>query len=599
MRCDLEICSDDASSSDDDDDESVDHMELDNSAPRSNRKKGGDEDDYDSDAKSRRKSSPSKSATKKRGRPKGSRTKVTIRGGDNRKKSKTPGGKAPNNERTRQVKSALTALSKKVLEESETPDNSLLAELLNAAKPAPNSTGTTNFKRRLSTPTTMYTPQLEIAAKSLAKKHGQTITLHNILLNLIFRSVGGSFDSKLEEDADLEDMTDSEWDKLINSNVDDMQETDADCTLLCTNPKGALDGTQASKAASLALQEYRSIYEEFWFRLGDAILSGFASSGNNRHDNEDSEDDSDNGTPPPTSARFDIDLVRGLMSRLTELAPVGQPDLRGAAAIAVFQLGLACLEHTFDLETKLEVAKRQYSAASNTSRRAKDIRSNVDAWKRQKAELDEVVFAHSISAVFFTRYRDSDPHIRRTCLESLSKFALLRPDTFLMDKFMKYFAWMCSDKDSGVRLAGISGLMEPFRTVEREKGTKVSKTKRPSSLKIDLSSMQNVCAKFLERITDCTEDAQSTDVQGVAMKLLRAMMDAGFLDDWEDESGWDQVNLKALDARTTPQVRKDALYFVFEQMEPFDSDEGTRSTEPVSEKEQYSRIESIAQWYVS
>ena len=585
------FCSDDESDSEDDD--SADGDIYEGSVPALNREnESGDENDSDS---SPRKSKPAKSKSPKRTQKKTVR-KVTIRTNDNRKKTKKQTKASSDVENhARQVRSALTALAKKVLDESETPETSILAVLLQAARSSTDSSSVTSVKKRLSTPATIYTRQLELAAKALAKKHGQSMTLHNVLLNLIFRSVGGSVDSMLEGDADLEDLSDNQWDDLINRNVDDMQETDADCTLLCANPDGALADSHTYKAASLALREYRSIFEEFWFRLGDAILSGAASM-NTRHNDEDNGNDSDSNSRPQSSAKFDIDIVRDLMSRLTELAPVGQPDLRAAAVIAVFQLGLACLEHSVDLEAKLEVAKRQFSAAKN-SRRSKDIRNSIDSWKRQKADLDELVQGHAVNGLFSLRYRDSNPHIRRSCLDALSKFTLLRPDIFLMDKYLKYFAWMCSDKDAGVRLSGLSGLLAPFECVAKEKGKTTSNMKRPTSLKVDLSSMLNVCTKFLDRLVDCTEDSESTKVQEIAMKLLRAMMDEGFLDEWDNEDGWDQVNLKTLDKNTSAQVRKDALYFVFEQMDSFDpGEEGNQSTQPVPENVQFERVESLSTW---
>jgi hypothetical protein len=83
------------------------------------------------------------------------------------------------------------------------------------------------------------------------------------------------------------------------------------------------------------------------------------------------------------------------------------------------------------------------------------------------------------------------------------------------------------------------------------------------------------------------------------MELLLRMLQHEFLDEWEDDDGWDQVNLKALDPNTSPKVRKDALYFILEQLPSFDSHEDdNRSTlsSVVGEKKQAERVEGIAAW---
>ena len=56
------------------------------------------------------------------------------------------------------------------------------------------------------------------------------------------------------------------------------------------------------------------------------------------------------------------------------------------------------------------------------------------------------------------------------------------------------------------------------------------------------------------------------------MELLLAFLRNGFLDEVEDENIWNQINLRALEPQTSPAVRRDALYFIMEQLEAFDED---------------------------
>ena len=50
------------------------------------------------------------------------------------------------------------------------------------------------------------------------------------------------------------------------------------------------------------------------------------------------------------------------------------------------------------------------------------------------------------------------------------------------------------------------------------------------------------------------------------MKLLVSLLRNAFLDEVEDEKMWNQINLLALASNTSVEVRKNALYFIMEQL---------------------------------
>jgi cohesin complex subunit SA-1/2 len=491
----------------------------------------------------------------------------------------------------RGVHAAFSQLAKKVLDdETETPETSLVAALLHSCKPIPGFPNKEHALHESSTQDSIYTLQLEAVARKYVQDSDPN-ALHCHLLNLIFRSVGGSLDTNLDlETTDLEDLDDSQWDDLISNVVQQMRETDANKTLLTAAP---------SKQA--AIQEYRKVYPEFWYRLGKVILSGVSSSSGSSSSS--SSPPSSEEPPTFTSSRFQVEMVRDIVNRITELVPVGQPDLRAAATMAVLQLAHACLERTVELEGKLATAIRQHHAAakSNATRKMQMIQHSMDDWKRHKLELEELVVGPVLQGVFMHRYRDSNAFVRGLCLEALSQMTTTRPDLFLVDKYLKYMGWMCSDKMASVRLAGLKGLTAPFLHYDQQQEL-AQPDKLLAPLKIDLHQLENVCTKFLARFVDCTQDVD-TDVQEQAMELLLHMLRNEFLDDWDvmEDTAWDQVNLKALDVHATPKVRKNALYFILEQLDCFDhdehDDEGTTSAD-VPEKKQMERVEGIASWYV-
>jgi cohesin complex subunit SA-1/2 len=180
------------------------------------------------------------------------------------------------------------------------------------------------------------------------------------------------------------------------------------------------------------------------------------------------------------------------------------------------------------------------------------------------------------------RYKDSDMYIRADSLNALSRYTLIRPDIFIVGLYLKYFGWMLSDKDAVVRKAAVSGLLMPFRQAKNG-------GKGVSGIKIDTSAMDSVIDKFHERLADMVLDADLS-VAEVTMELLLVLLRKSFFDELENDAVWQQINMRALDPQTTPAVRRDALYFVFEQLEAFD----TASSN--SENDAVERIKALANW---
>jgi hypothetical protein len=556
--------------------------------------------------------------------------------------------------------SALTMLAKKVLvKDVETPENSLVAALLAAAKPIPKLSPT--VQRRLDTPVSRSTdgsvaskiesvtvvmtyPQLDDVARHLVRNF-EPNAMHIQLLNLLFRSVGGSVETNIPKETDLEELEDEQWDDVISQVVTVMRdEADADQTLLCADYPPPPPQDQQQKVGVIA---FRAIYKEFWYRLGHVILAHAPAASTNAstligNDEENADEDTDDdsidsmdfdkqsdheaeSTSPPmtkkttkmgktekgfvargpekfSSNRFQLEMMRDLISRLTEFVTVGQPDLRSSGTLAIFQLGKACMERTVELETKIQIATRQFKAAKQSQSKTKmaSLKNAMDAWKRHKAEIEEIVNGQVIQAVFIHRYRDANATLRKDSLDALSEISLIRPDVFLVDTYLKYFAWMTFDKDAAVRMAALYALLAPFKAYEEQlKQSSASKKGKASSsssspYKVDISTMQHVTMKFLSRFVDCVHDGDDVRVQEVALKLLLAMLHADFLEEWDEDEGWDSVNMKCLDTHSSPQVRRDALYFVLEQLDSFDPIEGQ-----LAEKKLMERVASLAGWYVN
>ena len=292
-----------------------------------------------------------------------------------------------------------------MLEEDETAEDSLFAALL-------NSYVTPSGER-----TNVYTPQLQTIARSLIKKYNNDANQIQIdLVNLLFRSVGGSRATILPDETNFEEMDSEEWAAKITDLVDDMRYTSVDMVCICADPNGALHAASVEKgetpkttSPSLQLAEYRRVYQEFWHVLAKTALE-----------------------EGPQGLQAEI--PRELIMRMTEIVTAGQPDIRAAAVIATFQMGQAVLDHTAHLGDKLQVAQRQLRASHKQKAKAENLRNQVNSIKRQRDELEELIKGLVVDSVFSLRYRDSNYHTRAYSLESLSKMTLTRPDLFLVDK---------------------------------------------------------------------------------------------------------------------------------------------------------------------
>lgn len=253
------------------------------------------------------------------------------------------------------------------------------------------------------------------------------------LLNLLFRSVGGTPDTDFpiggkivtdengdeqeEEETILEDMETDDWAAVVTDLVDDMRHVPANQILLCADPLGAVhqsnmlnshgedeDGEEdekkkGSKQYALGAAEFRKIYQEFWYILGYVALTEGGMATNTQQEEEDETSGS--------VVRLDAELVKELIERVVELAPVSQPDVRAGATLAAISMSHAVLDQSAQLVKKMDVASRQYQAAKkgkNTSK-AEALKVRIDSLKRSAEDLQQVVLVNFVQGLFVHRYR--------------------------------------------------------------------------------------------------------------------------------------------------------------------------------------------------
>lgn len=467
------------------------------------------------------------------------------------------GGAAPPTRR--QAVQALKTLASKFIQDpdKETEENSLVAALLSSYKDGDDSSASAKNKKRGGGGSSFYTAGLQSVARRVVQQYGDDPNGTDVqLFNLILRSAGAESVLDPEKD-DLESMTDDDFADLMENAISEMEDVAAD----------RIPFTANTAKLTVAQAEYRKIFEEFWFRLAEtALTDSAATSGGDR------QPDGGGG-----SERFRVEVARDLVTHMAELLTLGIPDVRMGLVTAVYQMSLAMLERTVEVQGKLATAERQLTVArrSKQQRKAEALAKQMGSWKRTVDDLEAFVTDMVVSTVIVKRYRDRCEFIRVATLEALTQFCTVRPDLFVSNMYLKYFGWMLSDEVPAVRVAAIKGLLVPLEKEE-----------------VDAELMDKVLLKFSSRLTDMTTDVDS-QVQEAALTLLLKLLRNDFFDNVEDDRLWEQINFRSLDPDTTPQVRRDALHFVLEQLEAFDS--GTAKTE----REAVEQLSTLAQWYVA
>ncbi|KAK7378918.1 hypothetical protein VNO80_04367 [Phaseolus coccineus] len=80
----------------------------------------------------------------------------------------------------------------------------------------------------------------------------------------------------------------------------------------------------------------------------------------------------------------------------------------------------------------------------------------------ERITLLEEMMRKIFTGLFVHRYRDIDPNIRMSCIESLGAWILSYPTLFLQDLYLKYLGWTLNDKNAGVRKFSINALQNLY-----------------------------------------------------------------------------------------------------------------------------------------
>ncbi|KAH9612413.1 hypothetical protein KSS87_005628 [Heliosperma pusillum] len=137
---------------------------------------------------------------------------------------------------------------------------------------------------------------------------------------------------------------------------------------------------------------------------------------------------------------------------------------RQVASLVGLQLVTSFITVAKMLGSQRETTQRQLNAENKKRAegpRAESLNKRLMT-THEKITIIEELMDKIFKGLFMHRYRDIDPIIRMSCIQSLGVWILSYPSLFLQDRYLKYLGWTLSDKSAAVRKASIGGLQSLY-----------------------------------------------------------------------------------------------------------------------------------------
>ncbi|XP_057964009.1 sister-chromatid cohesion protein 3 isoform X2 [Malania oleifera] len=161
---------------------------------------------------------------------------------------------------------------------------------------------------------------------------------------------------------------------------------------------------------------------------------------------------------------FDQALFEKCMDYIIALSCTPPRVYRQVASLMGLQLVTSFITVAKMLGAQRETTQRQLNAEKKKKTEGPRVESLN---KRLSVTHEKITFIENMMRKIFTglfvhRYRDIDPNIRISCIQSLGVWVLSYPSLFLQDLYLKYLGWTLNDKSAGVRKASILALQNLY-----------------------------------------------------------------------------------------------------------------------------------------
>ncbi|OMO77828.1 Armadillo-like helical [Corchorus capsularis] len=161
---------------------------------------------------------------------------------------------------------------------------------------------------------------------------------------------------------------------------------------------------------------------------------------------------------------FDKDLFDKFLDYIIALSCTPPRVYRQVASLMGLQLVTSFISVAKRLAAQRDTTQRQLNAERKKrvdGPRVESLNNRLSATHEQTLEMDEMM-RKIFTGLFVHRYRDIDPNIRMSCIQSLGVWILSYPTLFLADLYLKYLGWTLNDKSAGVRKAAVLALQNLY-----------------------------------------------------------------------------------------------------------------------------------------
>ncbi|XP_022155696.1 sister-chromatid cohesion protein 3 isoform X2 [Momordica charantia] len=137
---------------------------------------------------------------------------------------------------------------------------------------------------------------------------------------------------------------------------------------------------------------------------------------------------------------------------------------RQVASLMGLQLVTSFISVAKMLGAQRETTRRQLDAEKKKRAegpRVESLNKRFSTTHENITVLEEMM-RKIFTGLFVHRYRDIDPNIRMSCIQSLGVWILSYPSLFLQDLYLKYLGWTLNDKNAGVRKVSVLALQNLY-----------------------------------------------------------------------------------------------------------------------------------------
>lgn len=161
---------------------------------------------------------------------------------------------------------------------------------------------------------------------------------------------------------------------------------------------------------------------------------------------------------------FDQVLFDKCMDYVIALSCTPPRIFRQVASLVGLQLVTSLINVAKTLGAQRETTQRQLNAERKKhidGPRVESLNKRL-SMTHEKITVIDTMMRKIFTGLFVHRYRDIDPEIRMSCIQSLGVWILSYPSLFLQDLYLKYLGWTLNDKNAGVRKASVLALQNLY-----------------------------------------------------------------------------------------------------------------------------------------